>query len=211
MKILKHVNQVANENTYFLINDKAILVIDPGSDSQTLVGLLKTFNLPIAAILLTHTHYDHIISIDVIRQNFNNPPVYVSPLEANWLGSPSDNGSARHPELGDIIISPADYTFENDKTYTIAGFQFKVVPTPGHSHGSVSFIFPKNYVVFVGDAIFKNSLGRTDLPTGDFDTLIQSVKTQILTLPNYFDIYTGHGDSTTVSHEKTFNPFLQTI
>lgn len=211
MKILKHTNQVALENTYFLINEKAILVIDPGSDSQVLINILKQFQLPVAAILLTHAHFDHIMSIDVIRQHFNHPPVYVSPLEADWLGSPNDNGSARHPELGDVIISPADTLFEDYKTYNISGFTFKLVPTPGHSHGSVSFVFEKDYVVFVGDAIFKSSLGRTDLPTGDFDTLIHSVKTQILTLPKYFDVYPGHGDKTSISHEKTFNPFLHNI
>lgn len=209
MKILKYINHVARENTYFLSNDQAVLVIDPGSDSQALVDKIRQINLPVAAILLTHTHYDHIMSIDIIRDQFSQPPVYVSPLEADWLGSPFDNGSGRHPELGDVIIAPADVLFENGKAYEITGFSFTVVPTPGHSHGSVSFIFHDDYCVFSGDALFKETIGRTDLPTGDYDTLIHSIKTQLLTLPSRYDVHPGHGFNTTIGHEKTFNPFLR--
>lgn len=209
MKIIKHLNPVAGENTYLVANEEALLVIDPGSDTQGLIQKISNLKKPVAAILLTHTHYDHIISVDVIRQKFNQPPVYVHPLEADWLGDPSLNGSARHPELGDIIISPADVLFENGRAYELAGFHFRVLPTPGHSQGSVSFVFDEEMVVFSGDALFRETIGRTDLPTGDFDTLINSIKSQLLVLPSRYDIHPGHGFSSTIAHEKAFNPFLR--
>lgn len=209
MKIKKHLNPVAGENTYLVSNDEALLVIDPGSDTQGLLQEIDHINKPIAAILLTHTHYDHIISVDAIRERFNHPPVYVHPLEADWLGNPALNGSARHPDLGDIIISPADILFENGRAYNLSGFKFRVLPTPGHSHGSVSLVFDEENLVFSGDALFKETIGRTDLPTGDFDTLINSIKTQLLTLPSRYDVHPGHGFNTTIGHEKTFNPFLR--
>ncbi|MFC5630517.1 MULTISPECIES: MBL fold metallo-hydrolase [Streptococcus] len=209
MKIKKHLNPVAGENTYLVSNDEALLVIDPGSDTQGLLQEIDQINKPIAAILLTHTHYDHIISVDAIREQFNRPPVYVHPLEADWLGNPALNGSARHPDLGDVIISPADVLFENGRAYNLSGFKFRVLPTPGHSHGSVSLVFDEENLVFSGDALFKETIGRTDLPTGDFDTLINSIKTQLLPLPSRYDVHPGHGFNTTIGHEKTFNPFLQ--
>lgn len=209
MKILKYVNPVAGENTYIISNEEAILVIDPGSDGQGIIEKIKEIDMPLAAILLTHTHYDHIISVDLLRQTFNNPPVYVHPLEADWLGNPALNGSARHPELGHIAIAPADVLFENGRAYEINGFNFRVLPTPGHSHGSVSLVFDQEYLVFSGDALFKETIGRTDLLTGDFDTLINSIKTQLFTLPSRFDVHPGHGYNTTIGHEKTFNPFFR--
>ncbi|MGT2742165.1 MBL fold metallo-hydrolase [Streptococcus plurextorum] len=209
MNILKQLNTVAGENTYILSNDQALIVIDPGSDSITLVQKLRELDKPVAAILLTHTHYDHIMGVELVRQSFDRPPVYVSPLEANWLGSPIDNGSARHPELGDVIVTPAEVLFETDRIYDISGFSFRVLPTPGHSLGSVSIVFDEDKLVFSGDALFKETIGRTDLPTGDFDTLIESIRTQLLTLPSRYDVYPGHGYNTTIGHEKTFNPFLR--
>lgn len=208
MNILKHLNDVASENTYILSTDDSLLLIDPGSNYDSLIDRLKAMAKPIVAILLTHTHYDHIMGIEAIRSAFNNPPVYVSPLEADWLGSPLDNGSARHPELGDIIVRPAEAHFEIGKVYELSGFRFRVLATPGHSQGSVSFVFDDDLLVFTGDALFKETIGRTDLPTGNFDTLITSIKTQLFTLPSSYDVYPGHGYNTTIGHEKTFNPFF---
>ena len=185
-------------------------MIDPGSNGDDILAQLKEINKPIAAILLTHTHYDHIMSLDLVRQHFNYPPVYVSEKEASWLGSPIDNlsGLSRHSDMEDVVAAPADFFFNDNMDYHIAGFHFKVVPTPGHSWGSVSFIFIDEEIVFSGDALFKESIGRTDLPTGNFDELINSIKENLFSLPNYFKVFPGHGFDTTIGHEKNFNPFF---
>ncbi|MCU9534292.1 MBL fold metallo-hydrolase [Streptococcus sp. CSL10205-OR2] len=210
MKILKSVNRMAGENTYYLTNNQATIVIDPGSNTKDILNKITSLGKPVVAILLTHTHYDHIVSVDDVREAFNHPPVYVSKQEADWLGSPKDNLSAlgRFEGMGDVIIKPADYFYDDHKDYNIEGFQFKVVETPGHSIGSVSLIFPESEAVFTGDALFKGTIGRTDLPTGNYDQLITSIKTQLLTLPKHYRVFPGHGQNTVISHEKMFNPYL---
>ena len=101
------------------------------------------------------------------------------------------------------------YTFQYDTAYDLDGFQFQVVQTPGHSWGGVSFVFPKEELVITGDALFRETIGRYDLPTGNFDQLIQGIKDKLLILPGHYRVYPGHGCDTTINHEKVFNPFLR--
>lgn len=203
-------NPVAEENTYLLVTDQDILVVDPGSNGKAIIDRIKELNKPLAAILLTHTHYDHIMSLEAVREAFGQPPVYVANEEATWLYTPEMNlsGLIRHADLPDIICQPAEEIFQYHTTYDIAGCQFIVVPTPGHSAGGVSFIFPEEAFVISGDALFRESIGRTDLPTGNFEQLIDSINTQLFSLPNHYQVYPGHGPSTTISHEKNANPFF---
>ncbi|MGV3027402.1 MBL fold metallo-hydrolase [Streptococcus hyovaginalis] len=211
MKIHTIINTVAGENTYLLESDHGVLVIDPGSDWPKIETTLQEIQKPILAILLTHTHYDHIMSVEAVRQHFNQPPLYVSEKEASWLQSPEDNlsGLPRHDDMANIVVAPAEYTFELRKLYTIGNFNFTVVPTPGHSWGSVSFIFSSEETIFSGDALFKETIGRTDLPTGNFDELISGIRQELFTQPNHFAVYPGHGQSTTIAHEKNFNPYFK--
>ncbi|EHI70630.1 MBL fold metallo-hydrolase [Streptococcus ictaluri] len=211
MKLLTLTNPIAGENTYLLANDQAAIVIDPGSNGQAILKQLHALDKPLAAILLTHTHYDHIMSLELIRQAHRMPPVYVAEAEASWLYEPEKNlsGLMRHDDLPDIICQPAEEIFQYQEAYDLAGFTFRVVQTPGHSAGGVSFIFEKEELVITGDALFKGSIGRTDLPTGDFDQLINSITSQLFTLPNHYLVYPGHGPSTTISHEKLSNPFFR--
>ena len=185
--------------------------MDPGSDGDKILSKVKSFEKPVVAILLTHTHYDHIMSLDLVRDTFDNPPVYVSEKEASWLYSPLDNlsGLGRHDDMLDVIMKPADDFFEYGKTYDIDGFHFTVVETPGHSWGGVSFIFPNDEVILSGDALFRETIGRTDLPTSNFDDLISGIRQNLFTLPNHYQVYPGHGMATTISHEKNFNPFFK--
>ena len=210
MEIKRTLNAIARENTYYLNNDSHVLLVDPGSDYASIYETLVTIGKPIAVILLTHTHYDHIMSIDLVRRDFDNPPVYVSEKEASWLGSPVDNlsGMPRHDDMIDVVIKPADYFFEIGKTYQLGGFTFEVRETPGHSIGGVSFVFEREELVLSGDALFRESIGRYDLPTGNRELLLESIKTQLFTLPNHYTVYPGHGFDTTIGHEKHFNPFF---
>lgn len=211
MKIHKSLNEIAYENTYYLENEHHILVIDPGSNWQRIQSKIESLGKPVAAILLTHTHYDHILSLDLLREAYGKPPVYVAEEESDWLFTPAYNlsGLDRHKDLPDVILDPAEETFVYHQDYHLAGFHFYVLPTPGHSAGGVSFVFPEDHLVITGDALFRESIGRTDLYTGDYDQLITGIKTQLLTLPSSYTVYPGHGPSTTIGHEKMFNPHLK--
>lgn len=192
------------ENCYLVWNEKELLIIDPGAEPEKIkYAVIKTNAIP-TAILLTHTHYDHIGAVDNLREHYK-VPVYVSPLEKDWLQNPVLNLSSRHPELGGLIVKPAEYEFLNNE-YTIGSFSFKVLKTPGHSIGSVSFLFP-NFVIS-GDALFKGSIGRTDLHTGSLPQLLESIETQLFTLPDTYKVYPGHGNATTIGEEKSSNPFF---
>lgn len=204
MKIIGLVTGPVQENCYLIWKEDVLLIIDPGAEAARLIAEIEKTGAKPAAILLTHTHYDHIGAVDHLR-DYYQIPVYVSPLEQGWLSDPMKNLSGRHPELGPITARPAEFELEL-KEYEIAGMSFKVVATPGHSIGSVSFIFD-NFVVS-GDALFKGSIGRTDLPTGNLEQLLTSIQTQLFVLPNQMAVYPGHGEPTTIEIEKRTNPFF---
>lgn len=208
MTIYQTYNIAADENTFYVENEQAVLVIDPGSDWLKIEDKLTQLNKPVAAILLTHAHFDHIMSVDLIREQFNQPPVYVSELEADWLGDPAKNLSNYFmPHLPQTVsIAPADHYFVLRQTYHLAGFQFDVVPTPGHSIGGVSIIFHQQTAVFTGDALFREHVGRSDLPTSDRQALLNGVRQELFTLPENYTVYPGHGDNSTIGHEKRYNP-----
>ncbi|MGY3765342.1 MBL fold metallo-hydrolase [Vagococcus vulneris] len=195
------------ENCYLIYSQKALLVVDPGNNADKIKLEIKKTGVMPSAILLTHTHYDHIGAVEDIRNTYSIP-VYVSPIEQAWLSDPKLNfsGLMHHSDMADIIVQPAEYEFENYKTYTIGDLTFKVVPTPGHSPGSVSFVFD-NFVV-TGDALFSGSIGRTDLPYGESQTLLESIEKELFTLPDEMRAYPGHREPTTIGKEKKTNPFF---
>lgn len=211
MKITTITNEIASENTYILENKNSLIIIDPGSNGQDILSSIARIDKPIAAILLTHTHYDHIISLDLVRAHYDWPSVYVSPKEASWLFTPKDNlsGLIRHADIPDVITKPAEELFISGKNYHVDDFNFTVLETPGHSIGGVSFVFDEEEIVITGDALFFESVGRSDLPTGDFDQLSKSIKEKLFTLPNHYQVFPGLGKPTTIGHEKNFNPFLK--
>ncbi|WEG72928.1 MBL fold metallo-hydrolase [Vagococcus intermedius] len=198
----------AEENCYLIYNEENLLVVDPGNDSAKIQAYITKLKRNPVAILLTHTHYDHIGAVEAIRQAYDIP-VYVSPLEQAWLGDPMLNlsGMLRHADMDDIIVAPAEYEFEM-REYTLGGMTFTVVPTPGHSIGSVSLIFHSDNFVITGDALFAGNIGRTDLHTGNMTQLLNSVQTNLFTLPDDYTIYPGHRGSSTIGHEKATNPFF---
>ena len=137
MKIHKTVNPVAYENTYYLEGDQHLIVVDPGSHWEAIRKTIEKINKPVCAILLTHTHYDHIMSLDLVRETFGNPPVYVAESEASWLYTPVDNlsGLPRHDDMANVVAKPAEHTFVFHEEYQLEEFRFTVLPTPGHSIG----------------------------------------------------------------------------
>lgn len=210
MKIQMIRNTIAAENTYFITNDVATIIIDPGSDTEQILTTIASLSKPVTAILLTHTHYDHIMSVEAVRKE-TAAPVYVSALEADWLYTPELNlsGLPRHEyDLPNVVVNPAEYTFSINQVYDISDFSFTVLATPGHSQGGGSFVFEQDKVVFTGDALFSGTIGRTDLNTGNLEVLKTSITTQLFTLPNDYQVFPGHGPKTSIGHEKSFNPFF---
>lgn len=206
MKIIPLITGLIQENCYLVYSENHLVIIDPGAEAEKIKAAIAQTGATPIAILLTHTHYDHIGAVDELRDTYQIP-VYVSPLEADWLGDPVMNlsGLPRHDDMADVVVRPADELFEL-KEYQLQDIAFKVVPTPGHSIGSVSFVFPE--FVVSGDALFSGSVGRTDLPTGNLEQLLTGIRNQLFVLPDEFPVYPGHGPSTTILKEKRTNPFF---
>src|SRR5699024_7066516 len=194
-------------NCYLIFNEenKETLIVDPGGEPAKIKSIVDELTAVPLAILLTHTHYDHIGAVDEIR-DYYDIPVYVAAKEQQWLSEPNKKLSAL---LGQAVTArAADYLFEPEETIEIADFTFKVVSTPGHSPGGVSFIFEEDEFVITGDALFAGSVGRTDLPGSEPDKLFTSIQEQLFTLPKDYTIYPGHGGSSSIGHEMTTNPFF---
>lgn len=197
-------------NCYIVKQEGSCLIIDPGEEGKRIIQLLEKHKLTPKAILLTHAHFDHIGAVDIVRDHYNIP-VYIHEKEAKWLLDPALNGS-QFFMIGHLVrIKPADIILYKEETRSIGDFEMQIFETPGHSPGSVSFYFAQERVVFSGDALFKGSIGRTDLPGGNHQQLLRSIQEKLLTLPEDTIVLSGHGDSTTIREEIDSNPFLQGV
>jgi len=195
------------ENTYIIWNEEQEgLIIDPGSESRRIIDFIREKNIKPLAILLTHAHFDHIGAVDAVREAFVIP-VYIHKNEEDWLEDPNKNGSAHFP-LGIVSAGKAEHIIENEQKLTLGKFRLQIFETPGHSPGSISFYFQEENVVFSGDALFQGSIGRTDLPFGNYQQLIQSIHEKLLVLPEETLVCPGHGPETTIQAEMNSNPFL---
>lgn len=188
---------------------KDCLIFDPGEEAAFLVKEIRKQQLKPLAIFLTHAHFDHIGAVDELRETFNIP-VYIHKEETSWLTDPMKNGSAKYAELPNYILKPVapEHVLTEEQTFEIGDFTFRIVHTPGHSPGSVSYIFDDEHFAIVGDTLFEGSVGRTDLIGGSMKVLLNAIHTKLLTLPEDTIIYPGHGSYTTPGEEMVRNPFL---
>ncbi|UTR14447.1 MBL fold metallo-hydrolase [Salipaludibacillus sp. LMS25] len=194
-------------NGFVLYQGGEGLMIDPGGDEQKLFQFLDDKGIVIKAVLLTHAHFDHIGGVEAVRTKYQCP-VYVHKNEADWLTDPTLNGSALFLREEYVTSEKADHVFSKEGAYTISGFRFDLFETPGHSPGSVSYYFPEEKIVFSGDVLFHGGVGRTDLPGGDHDTLMNTLHEKMLTLPDETIVANGHGPETIIGKEKENNPFI---
>jgi len=177
-------------------------VIDPDGDEACQV--LQEKNLSCKGILLTHGHSDHIHGVQSLINTFH-APIYMSEKDAPCLLDPKLNLSAIHGNP--ITITGYDLiTVKQDDEIQEGGLRFKVLETPGHTVGGLCFYSPG--LVFAGDTLFRDSVGRTDFPGGDFTQLVQSIQTQLFTLPESTVVYPGHGPETSIQYEKEYNPYV---
>jgi hydroxyacylglutathione hydrolase len=193
-------------NAYLLVDREhhRAIVIDPGMQPKPLIKRIEY--LDIEAILLTHAHFDHIGGVDEIRK-LKGCPVYLHDAEADWLTNPKKNGSALWPDVGPQVASdPAEYALDQGQKLVLLGETFKVLHTPGHSPGSVSFLYGNH--LFAGDVLFRLSVGRTDLPGGSSRELYNSIHEKLFVLDDAVQVYPGHGARTTIGYEKQNNPYV---
>lgn len=193
-------------NCYVLWNEdtKEAFVFDPGFDDDRLFNFLKQNNLTVNKIFLTHGHYDHIGGVERLR-NETGAEVVISKADADYLMDAQKNMSA-FVGLKPIEFKPAEIVVsQGDEIEVAPGKYLTVLETPGHTDGSICYV--GDGFVVSGDLIFEGSIGRTDFPTGNFAKMCHSLK-NLSELGDDTIIFPGHGNITTVGHEKKYNPFL---
>ena|SRR5690349_11338758 len=182
------------------------LVVDPGDNIPEIVNTLERHGLKAKAIVITHAHIDHIAGAQKLR-NLTGAPVYMNEndreqqeimyMQASWLGMPE-------PERAEI-----DVMAREGDALRLAEADFHVLDTPGHTRGSISLWIPSEKKVVVGDTLFRDSVGRTDLPGGDMRQMMHSIREKLLVLPDDAEVIPGHGESTTIGREREYNYFLR--
>lgn len=197
------------ENTYVISDEtKEAVIIDPGcysrAEQQELTNYIEIHQLKVKYILSTHSHIDHVLGNDFAKDKFKAPLV-IGKLDEATLRSvktyaPLYGFDAYREALPDQLLNEGE-------TISFGNISWKVLFLPGHAPGHIGFYDEKEKIVFSGDVLFAQSIGRTDLPGGNFDILIQSIHQKLFTLPDEVVVYPGHGPATSIGEEKISNPF----
>lgn len=196
------------ENGYLAVcaSTGAAVAVDPGAASQGMVDAVEREGLDLQAVLLTHAHLDHIEGVHRVRAAHPTVPIWLHPSDLPLYRALPQYAAA----FG--VAVPAqpepDHELVPGEAFAFGDCAFDVRFTPGHAPGHVIFVSEEAKVCLVGDVVFQGSIGRTDLPGGDFYTLMRSIRQQVLTLPDDVVLYPGHGPATTVGDERRGNPFL---
>ena len=210
MKIIPLISKSILElcaNSYVLIDDNnECVVIDPSSEDDSIVQYINNNNLKLKAILLTHGHFDHIKGVDILVKHFS-VPVYISQKDEKLLYNSSLNCSDRFSRV-DIVLKTKANTIKDGDILHILNEDIKVIATPYHTEGSVCFYLKDSHILFTGDSLFKESVGRADFITSDPDKMDDSLK-KIMSLPDETKVYPGHNDETTIEHERKLNPIVK--
>jgi len=181
------------------------MVIDPGDEIEDVLTLIRKHNLQVKQIVITHAHIDHIAGAHRLKQLTGAPILYnqndlplvkMMDVQAGWLG------------IATPVVSNPDDTLDDGKLITVTGLTGSILHTPGHTEGSVCLYLPDQTLLLAGDTLFAGSVGRTDLPGGDTQTLIRSIQEKLLSLPDSTKVVPGHGPNTTIGNERESNPFL---
>jgi hydroxyacylglutathione hydrolase len=199
------------ENCYVVRrpNDTRAVIVDPGEEADKLLGALEALGVQsLEAILLTHTHFDHIGAVAPVARA-TGAPVYCPERETQVLADIM--AYVPWPGFGPFESYEADHTVAGGETLELAGLTFEVTFTPGHSPGHVTYAVRDAPALFSGDVLFEGSVGRVDLPGGDWPTLLASIETLMASYPEQSTVYPGHMGVTTLARERATNPFLREL
>jgi hydroxyacylglutathione hydrolase len=185
-------------------SDRAVIV-DPGDEAERILNAVDELGVTVDGILLTHTHFDHIGAVTPVARE-TGAPVWCPELEVPVLADIMS--FVPWPGFGPYESYEADHTFSGGEHLSLAGLEIDVLFTPGHSPGHVSFSIPDHQALFSGDVLFKGSVGRTDLPGGDWATLLESIRSLVEGHSPDTTVYPGHMGITTLGAEQASNPFL---
>ncbi len=205
MRVVTLTNGQFAENTYLVIDESSrqAAVIDPGEDSGLILARIDTERVAVATIWLTHAHLDHVAGVDAVH-SATGAPVWLHKDDLPLYHAVEQQAAAFGLQV-DPVPEPDDLFTVGD-TVAVGAIELVVRHTPGHSPGSVSLI--GGGVAFVGDVLFAGSVGRVDLPGGDPQALLASIRSELLTLPDQTVVYSGHGPATTIGQERQHNPFV---
>ena len=195
------------ENCYLVRREGAdrALIIDPGEEPDRLLNVIERLGVKLDAVLLTHTHFDHVGAVAPVARE-TGAEVWVPEAERHVLADIMSY--VPFAGFGPYESYEAEHTLAGGERLELAGFTIDVLSTPGHSPGHVTFSIPDERAIFSGDVLFRGSVGRTDLPGGDWPTLLQSIETLTESLPSDTTVYPGHMGITTLEAERATNPFL---
>jgi hydroxyacylglutathione hydrolase len=195
---------------------KRAICIDPGDEADRIVEVLERNGLTLQAITLTHAHLDHVGGVAALKKLQPNAKIILHkgdelmylglPEQPAWIGIPR----AQWAKLGMEFEQPppVDEYWRDGQKYSVGELEFEVIHCPGHTPGHVVLFATKERKVFVGDVLFAGSIGRTDLPGGSTEQLLDSIKNKLLTLGDDVQVFSGHGPTTTIGGERLTNPFL---
>ena len=193
-------------NCYFVMNmeRKECIIVDPGEEAEKINDYMTKKGIKPVAILLTHGHFDHIGAVEELKSRYNIE-VYADKEEENTLKDPCVNLSV---QLGDVISITADHFVSDGQIIELMDEKIRCIHTPGHTEGGMCFYFEEEAILFSGDTLFQESVGRTDFVGGSMSKIVNSLKEKILVLPDNVKVYPGHGMMTSIEHEKVYNPFV---
>lgn len=205
LKIGRLTMGVCATNCYFIYEEgkEEVIFVDPADRGEEIYEALSQRGFSVAGILLTHGHFDHIWGLDALRKK-SGAKAYAYEGERELCRDVDLNVSER---VGRACSVDADVYVKDGEEITIAGMSCKLIATPGHTSGSCCYYFKDGGFLLSGDTLFAESVGRTDLPTGSAGEIVRSIREKLFVLPDETRVYPGHGEMTTIGHEKEYNPF----
>ncbi|MFO7734649.1 MAG: MBL fold metallo-hydrolase [bacterium] len=203
--IRKIVTGPVQTNCYVVTSENRAIIIDPGSEDEDIYEFLE--NKTLDYVFLTHSHYDHIDGVNSVLERFPEAELATHSLEKESLVSPEKNLSV-FMGASCSVKREVDILLEDRSVLNWNNTEIEIIHTPGHTIGGVCFYLHEQKILFSGDTLFRNGVGRSDLPGGNHSVLMKSIREKLMNLPDDTDVYPGHMEKTTIGHEKKYNPYI---